>query len=182
MFSCEFCEVFQNTSERLFLTFRYNSPIKKNLSDVSTIGCLLFLGNFRNKRLQLNLCFTVRLQFILSIYLKSQNERVLSQTFSTKPNTNFMHFLIKTLQNCDNQSFQEYFTEKVPFNENLFTYNVNSKRWIRWYFVEKKILYFRKVFGETTHIGGLFSIRQLQEPLQNIRWSTLQQDLTACRR
>ena len=38
------------------------------------------------------------------------------------------HKDIKTLQNCDNQSFQEYFTEKVPFNENLFTYNVNSKR------------------------------------------------------
>ena len=28
-----------------------------------------------------------------------------------------MHFLIKTLQNCDNQSFQQYFTEKVCFNE-----------------------------------------------------------------
>ena len=49
-------------------------------------------------------------------------------------------------------------------------------------FVEKKILYFRKIFGETTHIGGLFSKRRLQESLQNIRWSTLQQDLTACRR
>ena len=49
-------------------------------------------------------------------------------------------------------------------------------------FLEKKILYFRKVFGETNHIGGLFSKRWLQEPLQNIRWITFQQDLTACRR
>ena len=105
----------QNTSERLLLTFRCNSPIKKNLSDVSTIGCLLFLGNFPDKRLQLKLCFTLRLQFIFK-YLKSQNERVLSQSFSTKPNTHFMHFLIKTLQNCDSQSFQEYSTEKVSFN------------------------------------------------------------------
>ena len=87
---------------------------------------ILFLGNFPDKRLQLNLCFTVRLQFIFK-YLKSQNQRVLSQTFPTKPNTSFMHFLIKTLQNCDNQIFQEYFTEKVCFNENLFTYNGNSK-------------------------------------------------------
>ena len=86
----------QNTSERLLLTFRYNSPIKKNLSDVSTTGCLLFLGNFLNKRLQFNLCFTLRLQFIFK-YLKSQNERALSQTFSTKPHTNFTHFFIKTL-------------------------------------------------------------------------------------
>ena len=86
----------QNTSERLLLTFRCNSPIKKDLSDVSTIGCLLFLGNFANKRLQLNSYFTLRLQFIFK-YLKSQNEQVLSQTFSTKPHTNFMHFFIKTL-------------------------------------------------------------------------------------
>ena len=49
-------------------------------------------------------------------------------------------------------------------------------------FVEKKILYFRKGFGETNHIGGLFSKRRLQEPLQNIKMSTLQQDLTVCRR
>ena len=63
----------QNTAKRLLLTFPCNSPIKKNLSDVSTIGCLLFLGNFPNKRQQLNLCFTLRLQSIFN-YLKSQNE------------------------------------------------------------------------------------------------------------
>ena len=96
-----------------------------------------------------------------------------------------MHFFIKTLQNCDNQSFQEYFTEKVCFNESLFTYNGKAlvvELSARGCFVEKKILYFRNVFGKTNHIGGLFSKRRLQEPLQNIRWSTFQQDLTACRR
>ena len=96
-----------------------------------------------------------------------------------------MHFFIKTLQNCDNQSFQEYSTEKVCFNESLFTYNgkaLGVESSARGCFIEKKILYFRNVFGETNHIGGLFSKRWLQEPLQNIRWSTFQQDLTACRR
>ena len=100
-FSVNFAKFFgtpflQNTSERLLLTFRSNSLFKKNLSDVSTSGCLLFLGNFPSKLLQLNLCFTLRLQFIFK-YLKSQNERVLSRTFSTKPHTNSMHFFIKTL-------------------------------------------------------------------------------------
>ena len=93
--SCKFCNVFQNnflkcTSERLLLTFRGNSPIKKNLSDVLTIGCLFFLGNFPNKRLKLNLHFTLRLQFTFKC-LKPQKERVLSQTVLTKPHTNFMH-------------------------------------------------------------------------------------------
>ena len=36
------------------------------------------------------------LQFTFK-YLKSQNEQVLSQTFSTKPHKNFMPFFIKTL-------------------------------------------------------------------------------------
>ena len=96
-----------------------------------------------------------------------------------------MHFFIKTLQNCDNQSFQEYFTEKVCFNESLFTYNgkaLVAESSARGCFVEKKILCFRKVFGEINHIGRLFSKRWLQEPLQDIRWSTFQQDLTGCRR
>ena len=92
-------------------------------------------------------------------------------------------FFIKTLQNCDNQSFQEYFTEKVCFNESLFTYNrkaLGIESSARGCFVENKILYFRNIFGKTNHIGGLFSERRLQEPLQNIRWSTFQQNLTAC--
>ena len=59
---------------------------------------------------------------------------------------------------------------------------LNAESSARGCFVEKKILYFRKVFGKTTHIGGLFSNRRLQEPLQNIRWNPLQQDLTACGR
>ena len=45
---------------------------------------------------------------------------MLLQTFSTKPHTNFVRFLS---MNCDNQSFQIYFTEKVCFSENLLTYN-----------------------------------------------------------
>ena len=49
-------------------------------------------------------------------------------------------------------------------------------------FCRKENTLFQKRFGETNHIGGLFSERQLQETLQNIRWSTFQQDLTACRR
>ena len=60
----------QCTSERMILRFCCNSPIKENLSDVSTIGCLLFLGNFPNKRLQSSLRFTLRLQFTFK-YLKS---------------------------------------------------------------------------------------------------------------
>ena len=80
----------QYTSKRLLLTCRGNSPIKKNLSDVLTIGCLFFLGNFPNKRLKLNLHFTLRLQFTFKC-LKPQKERVLSQTVLTKPHTNFMH-------------------------------------------------------------------------------------------
>ena len=57
--------------------------------------------------------FTLRLQFIFK-YLKSQDKRVLSQTLSTKPHTNFMHFFVKTLWNCDNQSFQEHtFSMKI---------------------------------------------------------------------
>ena len=57
-----------------------------------TIGCLLFFDNFPNKRLQLRLRFTLRLQFTFK-HLRSQNERVLSQTFSTKPHKDFMHLL-----------------------------------------------------------------------------------------
>ena len=83
-----------------------------------------------------------------------------------------MNFFIKTLQNCDNQSFQEYFREKVCFNESLFTYNGKKALGVessaRGCFVEKKILYFRNVFGETNHIGGLFSKGRLQEPLQKM--------------
>ena len=94
-----------------------------------------------------------------------------------------LSFFIKTLKNCDNQSFQEYFTEKACFNESLFTYNgkaLGAESSARGCFVEKKILYFRKVFGKT-NIGGLFSETQLQELLQNIRLSTFQQDLTSYR-
>ena len=64
-----------------WLLFRCNSPIKKNLSDISTIGCLVFLDNFPNKRFKLSLHSTLRSQFTFN-YLKSQDEGVLSQTFS----------------------------------------------------------------------------------------------------
>ena len=83
---------------------------------------------------------------------------VLSQTVSTKQHKNFMHFFIKTLQNCDNQSFQENSTEKVCFNESLFLYNgkaLGAESSTTGCFVEKKILYFWKAFGETNHTGGL---------------------------
>ena len=75
------------TSKPLLLTFCCNSPIKKYLSDVLNIGRLL-----PNKRLQLSICLTLRLQFTFK-YLKSQNEQELSQIFSTKPHTIFMHIL-----------------------------------------------------------------------------------------
>ena len=66
----------------------------------------------------------------------------------------------------------------------MFTYNrktLDAELSTRGCFVKKKVLDFRMVFGETNHIGGLFSIRGFQEPLQNITWSTFQQDLTASR-
>ena len=59
-----------------------------------------------------------------------------------------MHFF-KTLLNCDNQSFQEYFTEKVCFHESLFTYNgkaLGAESSARGYFVEKKNSFFQKGF------------------------------------
>ena len=62
-----------------------------------------------------------------------------------------MHFFIKTLKNCDSQSFQEYFTEKVCFNESLFTYNgkaLGLESSTRGCFIEKKILYFRNFFWQ----------------------------------
>ena len=68
--------------------------LKKNLSDVSTIGCLIFFGDFLYKHQQLSLLFLLRFQFI-SKYLKSQNKWVLLQTFSSKPYLNFMHFFTK---------------------------------------------------------------------------------------
>ena len=46
---------------------------------------------------------------------------------------------------------------------------------------KRKCLISEWFLGETNHIGGLFSIRGFQEPLQNITWSTFQQDLTASR-
>ena len=140
-------------------------------------------GNFPNKRLQLNLCFTLRLQFIFK-YLKSQNERVLSQTFSTKPHTNFVHFLSRRSRIVITNLFKNTLQRKSASMKICLDImeTLNAESYVRCCFVEKKILYFRKVFDETTHIGGLFSRRWLQEPLQNISWSTLQQDLTACRR
>ena len=74
--------------------FYHNSLIKKDLSDVSTIRCPVFFGNFAEKYLQLSLPFMLRLQFIFK-YLKSQNKRMLSQTISTKPHTNLMLFLLR---------------------------------------------------------------------------------------
>ena len=132
VFSCVFCEVFQNNSKRLLLTFRCNSPIKKNLSDVSTIGCLLFLGYYPNKRLQLSLRyeFTLRLQFPFK-YLKSQNERVLSQIFSTKPHKNFIHFFYQ-----DALELRQPIFSRIPYRERLLQWNFvyikckSSRRWI----------------------------------------------------
>ena len=85
VFSCEFCRNFQNifyrTLEWLLLTLHCNSIFKKNLSDFSTMQCLVvFFGNFLGKCLQLNLLFTLRLQLFYK-YLKSQNKRVLLQNF-----------------------------------------------------------------------------------------------------
>ena len=111
-------------------------------------------NDFPEKRLQLSLRFTE----VAVYFLKSQNEWVLSQTVSTKQHKNFMHFFIKTLQNCDNQSFQENSTEKVCFNESLFLYNgkaLGAESSTTGCSVEKKILYFWKAFGETNHTGGL---------------------------
>ena len=84
MFSCEFCKHFQNIFYRaprqLLLILHCNSLIRNNPSDFSTIQYLAFFGNFVDKCLQLNLLFTLRLQFIFE-YLKSQNKRVLLQNF-----------------------------------------------------------------------------------------------------
>ena len=102
----------------------------------------------------------------------------------TKPHTDLMNFFIKTLQNFDKKSFQEYSTENICFNRNLYNQNgrtLNSESYARGCFVEKKILYLGKVFRKTCRIGGLLSKRQPQEPLQNIGWSTLQRDLAGCR-
>ena len=129
-------------------------------------------------------------------YLKSQNEQVLSRTFSTKPHKNF-----------NNQPFQEYSTEKVCSNKSLFIYNryngkaLGAESSARGCFVKKKYfiserflvkqIYWRIIFQEVAFQKSFWWSKSywriifqewLQEPLQNIRWSTFQQDLTACRR
>ena len=118
--------------------------------------------------------FTLRLQFIFK-YLKSQNKRVLSQTLSTKPHTNFMHFFVKTLWNCDNQSFQEHtvsmkiclhIMEKLQTLNHLLGIFCQKENIL----VQRNSSYCRIIFPEVD-----------RGTLQNIRWSTLQQDLTACR-
>ena len=169
----------QNTSERLLLTFRCNSPIKKNLSDVSTIGCLLFLGNFPSKRLHIS-------RWGCSLFLSTWNLKM-SGCYRKHFQLNHIRtsciFLSRrsriVITNLFKNTLQRESASMKICLQIMETLNAESSA--RWCFVEKKILYFRKVFGETTHIGGLFSKRRLQESLQNIRWSTLQQDLTACR-
>ena len=53
---------------------------------------------------------------------------------ATKPHTNLMHFFIKTLQNCDNQSFQEHSAlMKICLH-------VDVESPAREHFVKKKIL------------------------------------------
>ena len=78
---------------RLLLTFHCNSLIKKNLSDFSTMRCLVLFGNSLVKRPQLNLLFTLRLPFLFK-YLKSQNMRVLSQDLQLN---HILIFFIKML-------------------------------------------------------------------------------------
>ena len=125
--------LFYWTPGQLLWSFHCNSLIKKNVSDFSTIGsCLVFFGNFVDKRLQLSLLFALRLQFIFK-YLKPQASVIAK--LATKPQTKFMHFFITTIQNCDNQ---------LCFNENLFTYNgktLDVESSATGYFVKKKILY-----------------------------------------
>ena len=145
------------------MTFHCNSLIKKNLSDVSIIGCLVFFGNFIDTHLQLSLLFKLGLKFIFK-YLESRNKRVLSQTLSIKPHTNFMHFfLLRRSRSVITNLF------KNTLLQYLFTYNGKTlavESSTRGYFVKKKILYFSK----TTHIVRIFSQRRIQEPLQYIRW------------
>ena len=112
--------LFWRTPEQLLLTFYCNSLIKKNLSDVSNIGCLVFFGNFEDKHLQSSLLFTLRLQFIFK-YLKSQNKRVLLQTRSTKPHTNFMLFLFRRSRIVITSLFKNTHAFPECVNENLFT-------------------------------------------------------------
>ena len=92
----------------------------------------------------------------------------------------FMQFFIKTLQNCDNQSFEEYkksalmkiclhIMEKLYMLNHLL-HDVLSKRK---YFISEKFL------AKQLILEDYFSRRS---SLQKIRWSTLQQDLRACRR
>ena len=45
--------------------------------------------------------------------------------------------------------------------------------------LSKRKYFISEGFGKTSRIGGLFSKKLAQEHCQNIRWSTLHQDLTA---
>ena len=65
-----------------------------------------------------------------------------------------MHFFIKTLQNCDNQSFQEYFTEKVCFNESLFTYNEKALNHLFEDVLSKRKYFFQKGFWRNKSSQG----------------------------
>ena len=65
-----------------------------------------------------------------------------------------MHFFIKTLQNCGNQSFQEHSASMKICS------HIDVESSARGHFVKKKILY----FSETIHIVELFSQRQIEEP------------------
>ena len=106
--TCVFWWILQKLSEYLFywtpgwllLTFYCNGKnlIKKNLSDVSTIGCLVFFDIFL-VMFFLNVYSWVYFSHwgcgVFFKYLESQNTRVLSQKLSTKPHTNFMLFSLR---------------------------------------------------------------------------------------
>ena len=92
---------FYRTPGRLLLAFHWNSLIKMNLSEVSTIGCLVFFGNFVDKRPQ-------RSQFIFNTWNLKISE-CYHKHFQLN-HTQTSSFFIKTLYNCDSQSFQEHST------------------------------------------------------------------------
>ena len=118
-----------------------SSLIKMNLSDVSTIGCIVFFGNFAHKHLQLSLLFKLRLQLSFK-YLKSQNKQVSLQTLSTKPHTNFMHFFLRHSRTVTTNLFKNTLVQWKFVYINGIILDVESST--RGYFVKKKIFYFSK--------------------------------------
>ena len=59
-------------NQTMLLTFHCNSLIKKNLSDISIIGCLVFFGNFTDKHLLMSLLW----HWGCSLFLSTWNLKI----------------------------------------------------------------------------------------------------------